>query len=500
MMKVKYFYRILFSLLCIQLGLYIFSLFGREVDIDDAWLGEHAYFMAKDGHVHSELMRGWDFQEDRVLIHHKLMTLLGVVFINTLGFSVYSLKAVSLVFFILFLAAFYYIMVRWKKALNHRQFIIASFLIFTFHYTFKFSFLFRPEIIIMFLVFISWYLLEITINSKRTTWHVTLITGILGGLCVVAHLNGVAVVLAGGILLLWNRKWNHIIPYSLGVIIGLSLYFYDFNSEYGFLFWKNQLFQSVLGNDSSTSNIMAYMANNLLKEHMRFFHNPSIIGFSLLFFTLLTGGFKYLKINHRIMLQYTFLLWLFVALVFTQKSRQYILIYFPFFVFFMTLILDKLINNMPGLANWIYRKPSKIMILLLAIFYLVSTSYYNIQTAKSKFIPDYNRALSLTYFPENHATLNIVAPMEFIFNEITYFHCIQGERLYTTLKAHDKSICGAGFLTKTREFDIDYIILSPPYRRDLGMQSLKVGDTLAHFRVLCNTHNMIILKYEPAAL
>lgn len=497
MIKVKYFYRLLLVLLCFQLGLYIYSLFGREVDIDDAWLGEHAYFMAKDGHVHSELMRGWDFQEDRVLIHHKLMTLLGVVFINSFGFSVYSLKAVSLVFFILFLAVFYYIMVRRKKVLNHKQFLIALFLIFTFHFTFKFSFLFRPEIIIMFLVFISWYLLEMAINSNRTIWHVLLIAGILGGLCVVAHLNGVAVVLAGGILLLWNKKWKLIAPYSFGVLIGLSLYFYDFNSEYGFLFWKNQLFKSVLGNDSSTSGIIAYIANNLLKEHMRFFHNLSIIGFSLLFFTLFTGGFKYLKTNHRIMLQYTFLLWLFVALVFTQKSRQYILIYFPFFVCFMTLVVDKLINDMPGLANWIYKKPSKIIVLLLAILYIASTSYYNIQTAKSKFIPDYNRAISKAYFPEKHATLNIVAPLEFIFNEINYFHCIQGERLYTTLKAHDKSIYGAGFLKKTREFNIDYIILSPPYRRDLGMQNLKVGETLAHFRVLCNNADMIILKYEP---
>ena len=94
-------------LLCLQIAFFIYSLFIRNVDIDDAWLGEHAYWLAKEGHARSELMRGWFLQEVRLLIHHKLMTLLGMVFIKFFGFSVYTLKSVSLLYFALFIPLLY---------------------------------------------------------------------------------------------------------------------------------------------------------------------------------------------------------------------------------------------------------------------------------------------------------------------------------------------------------------------------------------------------------
>src|ERR1035437_1698398 len=88
-------------------GLLVYSFYHKCVNIDDCWLGEHAYWLSKLGFVKSELMRGITNQEGRFLCHHKFLTLNGALFINILGFSVYSLKLVSLIYFSLFLIVFY---------------------------------------------------------------------------------------------------------------------------------------------------------------------------------------------------------------------------------------------------------------------------------------------------------------------------------------------------------------------------------------------------------
>lgn len=496
LMSVKLLYRVLFAFLCIQIAIYIYSLPGREPDIDDAWIGEPAYWMLKDGHARSELMRGWTNQDERILIHHKLMTLLGYSVFKIFGFSLYSLKSVSLFFFIVFLSIFYFLTVFKRKILNRRQFLIAAIIFFTFHYTFKFSFIFRPEILMMFLTFITFFELEKSIQDRNNSFFQALIAGILSGLCAVAHLNGIAVVAAGGILLIINRKWNLVIPFSFGSIAGFSLYFYDFSMQYGFSFWKNQLFQSVLGESPDKANVLLYMANSFLKEHMRFFHDASIIGFSLLFLIMLIAGLKYIKSKHRIMLQYTIILMVIVALLFTQKSRQYILIYLPFLVIFMSVSLDRLLCSRSGLSAWIYEKKWKIIVALVVILFIGGSGYYNFKTIRNKFDPKVNRLLIDTHIKGQTADLKIIAPMEFIFNEILFFKRIQGERLYTTLQQYDKSITGIGFLEKARSFDIDYIILSKPYIDNLGMGRLRSDDLLSGYRMIFWSNEMIILKNE----
>ena len=82
---------------------YAFGLWERSPDIDDAWLGEYAYWMAEDGYCHSELMRGLTLQEERFLVHHKLFNLHGALFVKMFGYSLPTLKSVTLVYFFLFI-------------------------------------------------------------------------------------------------------------------------------------------------------------------------------------------------------------------------------------------------------------------------------------------------------------------------------------------------------------------------------------------------------------
>jgi hypothetical protein len=104
------------------------------------------------------------------------------------------------------------------------------------------------------------------------------------------------------------------------------------------------------------------------------------------------------------------------------------------------------------------------------------------------------RSISKIYIGENTETKNIVAPLDFIFDEITHFNHIQSERLYTTMQIRDSSIHGSGFLNKTKDFNIDYILLTPSYRKHLGMESLKLNDTLAGFKLIYRSKKYCMLK------
>jgi hypothetical protein len=60
--------------------------------------------------------------------------------------------------------------------------------------------------------------------------------------------------------------------------------------------------------------------------------------------------------------------------------------------------------------------------------------------------------------------------MTFIFNEIENYRRIQSEVCYTEFQKTDSTVSGAGFLERTKSFDIRYIILSKYYREKLGWE------------------------------
>jgi len=60
---------------------------------------------------------------------------------------------------------------------------------------------------VMFFTFISFIFLEKYLEDKRK-WIFLFIGGIFAGLAAATHLNAIAVMAAGLVLLLWNRKWK----------------------------------------------------------------------------------------------------------------------------------------------------------------------------------------------------------------------------------------------------------------------------------------------------
>jgi len=405
--KLQYFFSIL---LIILIGLFIYSLWERQPHADDGWIGEYTYWLAEDGYVHSELMRGVTSQEERFIVHHKLLNLNGALFIKIFGFSIYTLKSVSLVYFIIFLIIFYTFTKR-KDIFNYKEFLLALIMIFSFTLLFEFSFVYRPEMMIMCLTFISFIFLDRAKDTHERIGIYTFLAGLFGGLAIATHLNGLATAAAGFFFLLWYKKWKGSFIYIVGVLLASTIYFYDFTKEYGFAYWLYQLTKSPSVSDPSEHSVFIYILKNLVNEHLRYFHNLEITVFSIFMLVTLIVGFKYLKTNFKNILRYLLLLVIFLAMVAVHKTSKYMLVCFPFFVIIITKIFYKFLNDDFASISLLKQKWIRLSIIILFSCYFLSGLYHNFRFSTEKFNAQENRYITEKYIDRDPSEVNIIAPL-----------------------------------------------------------------------------------------
>lgn len=484
-------------LLFLLFALYVYSLWGRIPDIDDGWIGELSYWLAEDGVVRSELMRGVTLQEEKFVVSNKLFVLLGALSIDTFGFSLYSLKSVSLVFLIVFIGLFSQYTLKWKKLFNQEDLLLALIILFAFYWIFKYSFLFRPEMMLMTFGFGAYILLEKYLESGKGKISYLLLAGFLFGITMSAHLNGLILAAAAAGLLIWNKKYVSVVWLGLAALVGFLPYFYDMTTLADLELWRHQFFDSPSLDSLEKGPFWLKPIFNLLKEHMRYFHNLEIIGFSVFMLITLLVGFKYLFKTHSNISRFALLVAVFTALIAMHKSRQYILLNFPYLLIIIVLTFKSLKENTN--LSWPVSKENqksifqKVLFLLLIVFLTIST-IFNYQLALQKFNPEQNRILAEKYAGNESSKMNIIAPMTFIFNEIENFNRIQGEICFIELQKADKSIIGEGFLEKANEFDIDLIMLSPFYQNILGVSDFETGVEKKGFQVIDKTDQLLVFK------
>lgn len=486
--------KVLLPLLLIFILLYLYSLWGRIPDVDDAWIGVDAYTLAKDGHVHTELMEGINQQNILFVVHHKLLNLQGALFIRTFGFSLYTLKSVSLLYMLIFTGLFYLYTVRWKKLFDKTDLLFSFILMITYPWIFKYSFVYRPEIMMMTYGFAGYILLEKYLDLPDNKFGILFFSGLFFGLAMATHLNGLILTVSASLLLLWNRKVFPVFFLGLGAFLAFLIYFYDFTGLSYFELWRHQFFDAPYLDSLQNTPLLLKPVVNLLNEHMRYFHNPEIIGFSVFLFVTMIIGFRYLMRSYTNLTRFSVLIAIFTGVLAAHKSRQYLLLNFPYMVILITLTFKALRDG--KINRFKFSRPvtiERILSFLLVIYLAVST-FYNVKLAVQKFSPEQNRRLAVKYAGGNEKNTKIVAPMTFIFNEIEYFKQIQGEICYIELQKSDSTIYGEGFLEKAYEFDRDLIMITPYYQKLLGIDSYRKGDDFVHYQVIDKNDKMIVFK------
>ena len=482
-------------LIALTLLLFAFSLWQRSPDIDDAWIGEHAYWMAKIGHVKSELMHGITNQENRHIVHHKLFTLNGALFISIFGFSLMTIKSVSL----LWLGIFLLIFIRYvKKELGSDSAWFAFLLITINALVFQYSFVFRPEIMVMTLGFVSYLFIEKSFKQSNNT-KLLIFSGLFAGLAAATHLNGLIFMAAGFLLLLWHKRYKATIIFAASTLPAFAIYFYDFTQEFNFNYWIYQINDSpALYKSSILPSSFKFLAK-LLNEHLRFFHSPKEISLSLLFLFTLIVNFRKLK-SDKNLLKYLLLLILLLSLIAMHTTSKYILLYLPFISLIIIRSFHDFYTNRESkeILKWKFtnRTAYRWSLALLGLFVAVHFSW-NVNTASEKFNPVKNREFAEKHFGKQTDNLNILAPMTFIFNEIDNFNRIQSDLGITELHKAGLPVYGVGLLNLADSLNIDYLVVTDEYRDRFLIDSLKPIDFATYgYAISDKEQGFIIIKKQ----
>lgn len=454
------------SAFAVLLLLFIFSLWQRVPDVDDAWIGEHAYWLSEKGYVKSELMHGITSQEDRHIVHHKLFTLNGLVFIRCFGFSLYSLKSVSLLWLAVFMFVFFkYI----KNKFDSKMAWLAMLFLISNSFIFQYSFVYRPEMMVMTLGFFSFICIEKYLKDEK--YKFLILGGLTAGLAASAHLNGLIYIGAGSLVLFWKKKPVPALIILLASLPGIAVYFYDFTSKYNLAYWFYQLNDSPALHKSTVVPSSLIYLMKILNEHLRFFHSPKEIILSLLLIFAVLINFKYLK-NKTIYLHYLLLLIVLLSLISVHSTSKYLLLYLPIITLVIITSFNKLFSEKLEVIRFkLNSSNQKSIALVLIILFFGTHLSYDVLISSDKYNTAKNAEITNKYFSENTEQLAILAPMDFIFNELPKYGRIQSDLSITEMKK-DCVISSDEFFNIIDSLKINGMILSDEYIQKYGLKTI----------------------------
>ena len=463
------------------------STYHRAIHTDDAWIGEFVYWANRDGYVHSELFRGLLHSEVYQEVYHKLFVWHSVLAVKLFGWSIYVLKSISLVYLVGVLALSW----RYLKHLPLANRQVATGLYFALlllnTLVAEYSFLFRPELMLMFLGFCSWLLLRRALLSGSVAAAAG--AGVMAGLAGLTHLNGLIFIVAGGLLLLWRRRWVGAVVFGVLAAAVVACYGIDMVQHHSWALFKEQMFMHPAinnGNHGIGGRILY-----LLKEHQRFFHSPKEIVLTLLL--LLAAYVLYRQRPHtpefRNLVIYTVLLVLSLDLIVQGKTSKYLLLYMPYLLLLIVVAYDQLALLPAPRLHLLGRG-------LLGLYFVVNVIYTGVVFMEHQGDPQaQNRQLAQRLKP--YWGKRIIAPLNFIFPAIEHFQ-IQGATYYF-MEADEIRQQGQTFdlFATAASQHIPLIILDSEAFRELQMSApTAVGQSFGayHFAFQDSDHYVYELK------
>ena len=483
-MKININVLLIFSLFVILLFLY--SLHNRIPHGDDAWIGEQVYWLDNEGIVKNVLLKNYNDNQNELLVYHKAFIYNGLLAVKLFGFSLPVLKSISLFYLLLFLGIFYYYLVILHKFLLPKQFLwVAVFIIIEPH-IFEYSFVYRPEIMLMVTGFLSYIFLEQSRKAKSNNIILVLFAAVFSGLSLLVHLNGLLFVISGAIILLFYKQVKNLILFTIVNIGFVYLYFAHLNSYTDIIIWAQQILSYESGKVEGGFDISTIL-NYLLKivnEHLRFLHSPKEITLSLLLIIVLVTGYKKIKIAFPILLPYTLLLMLSLGFFVPSKTAKYLIPLMPFFALMIITVISSAWKSKSVNIIIIPQKSKSIAVFVGIILFLASSLIYDVVLVNNKFNPKKYSAITNKYIktPTNETT--ILAPMLFIFNEISKYKEVVGLISFNERQKTNPNINGSSFFNIAENESIDYIILNQHYIAKFNVDTVESYNQTGNYKVV----------------
>ncbi|MFT5051222.1 MAG: hypothetical protein ACI8QZ_002632 [Chlamydiales bacterium] len=301
------------------------SLPDRLAHLDDAWLGEQAYLLARDGVVRSDLFHGFLGYEDRIWVFHKLFIPQGALAIDLFGWSSAAIKSVSLPWFLITLLLLH-LAVRRDRHIDRRFAPWVPLFFFAHPLAMDYAYTFRPEICLTALGLGSYLALRAYVQDSS---RAALAAGaILAGVGVLMHLNGVIFVAAGAVLLAMERRWWAASGFLILAASVSALYVADaaIAGELPALWAQFARDPALEVRDFHITGLLS----KLLEEPRRWMRHGEDVATSLLVLVGLVSAGLGLRRQHRSLAIYTLVAFLVLGLTAQSKTPKYALPLLPF--------------------------------------------------------------------------------------------------------------------------------------------------------------------------
>jgi hypothetical protein len=426
--------------------LFLATLYHRFPHVDDAILGEQVYFLLNSGHVRSDLLAPIPNYDKHIFVYHKLFILNGALITGIFGWSVYSLKSLSLIFLVIFLIT----IGRTYTLKNDNLGLLLFLALFLANpNVIQYGFVYRPEIMLMTLGFLSYLSLERYFNSDKGFWLVT--SASLAGLCALTHLNGLTVIMAGFILLLALKRVSSsvffaIIAASIAACYFLDIFYYGSFSSFLTEFRNNPAL------DKSDFSLLSPI-HKLLDEHKRFFGGWKEVIFSSTIILTLAFTLKTLVKTQQKTIYFATTLVISLGLISNGNTSKYMLIYLPYLLM-ITVAGLKIILLEQG-----FSKHYKAAIVVLLSGYLFTGIYQSVKHISSnQDIASANDKI-ISMFNSDTGS-KIIAPFGFIFDEIQE-HTIFGTGYYSSSyeRYNERVLTSQRFFEEALSKDVKYIVM-----------------------------------------
>lgn len=470
----------------VGLALLLASTYHRAIDTDDAWIGEFVYWANRDGYVHSELFRGLLHSEVYQEVYHKLFVWQSVLAVKWFGWSVYVLKSISLLYLAGVMGLSWYYL-RYLPVVARQQAISLYFaLLLISTLVVQYSFIFRPETMLMFVGFCSWLLLRRALLTGAA--GAAAAAGVLAGLAALTHLNGLIFIMAGGLLLLWRRRWVGAVLFGLTAAVAFASYGIDMLRHHSWQLFMQQMFMHPAIDNGSYG--LGGRILYLLNEHQRFFHSPKEIVLTLLL--LLAAYILYRQRPHTLefynLLIYTILLVLSLDLIVQGKTSKYLLLYMPYMLLLIVVAFDQLTQLPNPRLHLLARGLLGLYVVVNVVYTIILFPDNRAQQANNKHLAQRLQAYWGT---------RIIAPVNFIFPSISHFQ-IQGATYYI-MEADESRRHGHPydlFATAAKE-RIPLIILDEEVFRELRLPAPNsIGQSFGAYHFTFQDHDHYVYELK----
>lgn len=417
----------------LALAFWLISLPFHPINIDDAWMGEVAYWSSQ-GTARLASFGEYLGLSKQVFFYHKGLVHQGALLIKLFGFHAYVLKAFSVFYTILLLGSLYF----WQKKLNwHRNtFYLSSLLLMSSQIIFEFGYTFRAETAVAFLIFNSTMLATYS-QSLRSA----LISGILVGLAVYMHINSLIFGASTAIIFLIRNEFRRFFTFAFASALFSLLYFLDINSVSD---W-HQFTEQFWGHGGVSSRSDKNLLMRILADQQRYFHTAREASISLIA-GYLVFRYKDLQKNEKTLLKFLGISALLLAIVAQSTTPRYLIYFLPILYVVFTEHFFR------------HRKKSAIALIFIMLTANWTGNIQFLQQRDKKLSPK-EMSMIADYIPNN---AKVLGPFEFFFVAADRFNFYTMD-LFEIWTRNEKD--NKRFNTLVTQYSIQYILTNDQWNR-----------------------------------